>query len=158
MTVKFNMVVFEQNAGQMRDVVNLAADTGVAEIYFNTFNLVANNLDLGLYAFYQSEQFRNLLSEAKSTAHARGIYVTMPELDAPRGFRFCGYPWDDFYITWDGYLVPCCAKPFPKEKHFGNVFEDGLMHAINAPDFISFREQSNRNETPEFCQRCHKVV
>jgi radical SAM protein with 4Fe4S-binding SPASM domain len=119
---------------------------------------VANNLDVGLYEFYQTDTFRDLLNDAKSVAREKGIYVTMPELDQPKGFRFCGYPWDDFYITWDGFLVPCCAKPFPKEKHCGNVFDTGLMNAINAPDFIRFRELSNRDETPDFCQRCHKVI
>jgi MoaA/NifB/PqqE/SkfB family radical SAM enzyme len=157
MTVKFNMVVFDRNAHQMSEVVNLAERVGVEEVYFNTFNLVANDLDLKLYDFYREPEFRKILAEVKSIARDKNIYVTMPEVDAPKGFRHCGYPWDDFYITWEGFLAPCCAKPFPKEKNFGNVFRQGLMSSLNSPDFIEFRKFSNRNITPDFCQRCHKI-
>jgi len=157
MTVKFNMVVFKQNYHQMSEVVNLASQLGVQEIYFNTFNLVANDFDLSLYDFYNEEIFRDEFKKSCNMADKLGIYVAYHELDEQKGFKYCAYPWDDFYISWDGFSVPCCAKPFPKEKNFGNVFQIGLHAAINNIEFQKFRQLANQNITPDFCHRCHKI-
>lgn len=157
MTVKYNMVVFEQNYHQMTDIIKLARKLDVKEINFNTFNLVGNNFDLSLYDFYKSKKFCEKFTEAVKLADELNIYLGYSELEEPKGFKYCGYPWDNFYITWNGYLVPCCAKPFPKEMNFGNVFENGLMKSINSKDFLNFRQMSNENITPDFCRRCHKI-
>jgi radical SAM protein with 4Fe4S-binding SPASM domain len=157
MTVKFNMVVFEENYKQMKDVIHLAHDLKVKELFFNTFNLVASDLDMRMYDFYKTNEFLNEFHEAVKAANNLGIYVGYHDLTAPKGFTYCAYPWDDFYISWDGYAVPCCAKPFPKEMNFGNVFSDGLMETLNSQKYIEFRNLSKQNITPEFCKRCHKI-
>ena len=157
MTVKFNMVVFEENYKQMKDVINLAHDLNVNELFFNTFNLVATDLDIKRYDFYKTAAFLNEFNEAMQVAKDFGVYVGHHDLTAPKGFKYCIYPWDDFYISWDGYSVPCCAKPFPKEMNFGNVFLDGLMSSLNSKKYIDFRNLSEQNITPDFCKRCHKI-
>ncbi|MFC1483590.1 radical SAM protein [Candidatus Neomarinimicrobiota bacterium] len=157
MTVKFNMVVFEDNFRQMVEVVELAQRLGVREIFFNTFNLVANDVDLSAYALYQTPGFRDEFKRAMAAASKMGIYIGYHDLDAPKGFKHCSYPWDNFYITWDGYSVPCCAKPFPKELQFGNIFKEGLMPVLNSENYLQFRRLSRDNVTPEFCERCHKI-
>ena len=157
MSVKFNMVVFRNNYKDMVNVVKMAKELGVQEIYFNTFNLVANHLDISEYDFYQTDEFRSEFNNALALAEKLGIYIGYRDLDAPKGFKYCGYPWDDFYITWDGYSVPCCAKPFPKELSFGNVFEDGLLPTLNSEKYQDFRIMSRENKTPDFCKRCHKI-
>lgn len=157
MSVKFNMVVFKNNYKEMTKVVELADELSIQEIYFNTFNLVANNFDLSEYDFYQTQEFRDQFEKALEKANQHGIYVGYRDLNAPKGFRYCGYPWDDFYITWDGYSVPCCAKPFPKTLNFGNVFDEGLMPVLNSVKYQEFRTLSKENKTPDFCRRCHKI-
>ncbi|MBN1409107.1 MAG: radical SAM protein [Calditrichaceae bacterium] len=157
MAVKFNMVVFEENYKQMKDVINLAHSLNVNELFFNTFNLVATDLDLNRYNFYKTPEFLNEFDEALQSARDLGIYIGYHDLTMPKGFEHCPYPWDDFYITWDGYLVPCCAKPFPKVKNFGNVFTNGLMPPLNSKEYIDFRNLSKQNITPDFCRGCHKL-
>jgi radical SAM protein with 4Fe4S-binding SPASM domain len=56
---------------------------------------------------------------------------------------------------WDGYIPPCCAKPFPKELNFGNVFQDGLINTLNSKDFQNFRNIWLNKEYPEFCNKCY---
>lgn len=158
MSVKFNMVVFRNNYKEMINVIELANELAIQEIYFNTFNLVANNFDLSEYKFYNTKEFRQEFKKALTRAKQLGIYVGYSDLDAPKGFKYCRYPWDDFYITWDGYSVPCCAKPFPKVLNFGNVFEEGLLPVLNSEKFQAFRRMSKENKTPNFCKRCHKIV
>jgi radical SAM protein with 4Fe4S-binding SPASM domain len=156
--VKLNMVVLKANYHQMSDVVRLARSLGIPEVHFNTFNLVANDLDTSYYAFYHTADFRGALEEAARVADREGVVLGIDDVTSPRSFSRCPFPWNHFYVTWDGFLVPCCAKPFPKEKHFGNAFESSLRDCVNTLEFQQFREMSKRGVTPAFCARCHVVT
>lgn len=155
--VKLNMVVFGRNYHQLADVVDFAKQMGLSEIYLNSINLVANDWDLSEYRIYETPEFQRELEQALKRARQEGIYVEYPKFTTSKGFRHCPYMWNSFYITWDGFLVPCCAKPFPKELNFGNVFEDGLQKCINSEKPREFRRMSISNKAPEFCRRCHYV-
>ena len=156
--LKFNMVVLKANCHQLRDVVCLAAELGIPEVYFNTMNLVANDWDTSYYDFYRTDAYTRAVGEAIALARSKGIAAGFDDMSSERTFSRCPFPWNHFYITWDGFLVPCCAKPFPKEQHFGNVFEVGLIGCVNADGFKAFREMSKRGVTPDFCLRCHVVT
>jgi len=156
--VKLNMVVLRDNYHQMADVVRLARSLGIPEVYFNTFNLVANDLDVSYYGFYHTAEYRAAVREAAGVAEAEGVLAGFDDITSGRSFANCPFPWNHFYVTWDGFLVPCCAKPFPKVLHFGNVFESALRACVNARGFQAMRDMSRRGITPEFCSRCHVVT
>ncbi|MCK4305189.1 MAG: SPASM domain-containing protein [Candidatus Eisenbacteria sp.] len=155
--VKLNMVVFSRNYHQLTDIVAFAKQMGLSEIFLNSINLVSNDWDLSEYRVYETPEFQRELNKALSLARKEGIYVEYPKFTTSKGFKHCPYPWNSFYITWDGFLVPCCAKPFPKELDFGNVFEGGLLNCINSQKLREFRRMSISNTAPEFCRRCHYV-
>jgi len=155
--LQFNMVLTTENFFQAKEVVLLAKEFGVPRVYFNPVNWVTNDRKISGYRFFKSRVFLDALEDARQLALQKGVRAETFVLDAPKDFRQCGYPWDHFYVTWDGFLVPCCAKPFPKDKHFGNVFRDGLMPCVNRNEFLWFRRMWLENITPEFCRRCHLV-
>jgi len=109
------------------------------------------------YDFYQSAEFKNTtlkLDEESGKAHN----VTTNYNFAPdKGFQKCPFPWSHFYICWNGYITPCCAKPFPKELNFGNVFDNKLINILNGEDYKQFRQLWFENKTPDFCQKCNFV-
>ena len=156
--VRLNMVVFSKNYHQMADVVSVTKSLGFSELWLTPINLVASDWNLSHYDLYRTDDYRSELEKALLLASKEDISVTHMDVTAPKGFRSCPFPWDSFYITWDGFLVPCCAKPFPKEKHFGNVLTEGLMNCINSSEFVAFRRLANENATPPFCRRCHFVM
>ena len=143
----------------MVKVVELAHDLRIHQVSFTLFNLVAaGGYDRSYYHFFVSDEFRHELEFLKERAKIySGVDVSVWDQHTPPGFRKCPFPWNHFYITWDGYLVPCCAKPFPKELNFGNVFEAGVMNCLNSPAFQGFRKMWYANETPSFCSRCHMI-
>ena len=155
--VQLNIVVVKENYHQIPDVINLAKEMGFNRVLFTPINLVGIDWDIYYYNFFNSQAYKEKLKEAQDTAKRVGIELVRNGPGQIRGFSQCIYPWSDFYITWDGFLVPCCAKPFPNEKNFGNVFEHGLMKCLNSRDSIEFRILSKKNITPEFCRRCHWV-
>jgi radical SAM protein with 4Fe4S-binding SPASM domain len=155
---KFNMVVLKENASQMPEVVRLAGSLGIGEVHFNTMNLVANDWPASYYAFYRSPEYRQAVRETREAARREGVIVGFDDITSPRSFKLCPFPWNHFYVTWDGFLVPCCAKPFPKEKHFGNVFEAGVPACLNSEAFLEFRRMAREGVTPAFCRRCNMVT
>ncbi len=156
--ILFNMVILKENHHQMAEVIRLAKKIGIARVTFTPVNLASVDWDIEYYRFFHTPEFNRMLAEAKSAAAAEGVGLSLVPPTERREFRNCPYVWKFMYVTWDGYLAPCCAKPFRKELHFGNVFEKGLLRCLNSREAVKFRILSLRNRIPVFCRRCHWVV
>lgn len=155
----FNMVVLEKNYTQMSQVVEVAHEMGISEVQFNTFNLASVTAqEVNDYGLYISEKFLAEYGKAAELADKLGVkFGSFFDFDTAPGFQKCPYPWAAFYITWDGYLAPCCTKPFPLELNFGNVFREGVMNCINSSSFRQFRKMWYENKNPGFCNKCHYI-
>lgn len=155
----FNMVVMENNYEQMSRVVEVAHDLGISQVQFNTFNLASvTTHEIKDYGLYVSDKFFLEYGKAVELADRLGMkFGSFFDFDTEPGFNKCPYPWSAFYITWDGYLAPCCTKPFPLELNFGNVFREGVMNCINSRGFRHFRKMWYENKTPDFCRKCHYI-
>ena len=158
--VMLNMVVTKENHHQMADLVQFARKTGIKYMDFTMFNLAAvTQIDKSYYDFYQSADFLTALQGLKETQkQVKEVVVSYHSFDTNHRFRACPFPWSHFYICWDGYLTPCCAKPFPKELHFGNVFNKRVIEVLNNEQFRTWRHAWFENQTPAFCDKCHFTV
>jgi radical SAM protein with 4Fe4S-binding SPASM domain len=156
-SVMFNFVAIKENFMDMAEVVELAGKLGVKYVNITPFNVAAVTIyDKSYYDFFQTKEFKGELRRAKQMAKQfPEIEFTTWDIEAPKGFRKCDLIWSHFYVSWDGYATPCCAKPFPKELNFGSVFDDGLMKCLNNKDYRRFREMWYKNAPPEFCKNCH---
>jgi len=155
-----NMVVTKENYRHMTLLVNYAAENGIEYLDFTQFNLAAvTGVDRSYYEFYKTPEFmQEFAAMEEAVRQHTGIKVTTRSFSqGAGGFRNCSYPWGHFYISWDGYLVPCCAKPFPKELNFGNVREKSLIEILNSESFKSFRKLWFENKTSAFCGRCQVI-
>ncbi len=155
--VMLNMVVTKENYSQMADLVEYAESIGVKYIDFTMFNIAAvTNVDSSYYEFYKTEEFLLATKELEAARkRCKNVMVNKKSFTTNGSFRNCPFPWSHFYISWDGYIVPCCAKPFPKEKNFGNVNEANVIDVLNSSSFRDFRGLWYMEKTPGFCNRCH---
>lgn len=155
----FNVVISKENFHQMSNLIELTHQLGVRYINFNYLNLVSlTNTDVDYYRFFYTPQFETELNNALATAQRlKHIEVTGLNFRGSNGFKKCPFPWTHFYITWDGYMTPCCAKPFPKILNFGNVFTDGVLPTLNSDSFINFRKCWRKNASPQFCIKCQFI-
>lgn len=155
-----NTVVIKENYRQMKDIYLYAADIGAAYINFTFLNLAGiPDIPVEYYEFYKSPEFTEKFQELKALASSN----SEPEVSfwgepGEYDFQSCNAPWGHFYITFDGFLVPCCGKPFPKEKHFGNLNEISLIDALNSKEFQDFRKLWQSNTPPKFCEKCNYVA
>ena len=157
--VMFKFVAIKENYHTMTEVVEVASELGVDFINVTPFNLAAVTAhDISYYEFFHSDAFKNELKRAKEKADAlKNVELTIWDVKSKNEFQKCHLPWSHFYISWDGYATPCCAKPFPKELNFGNIFDDGLMYCLNTPGYRHFRQLWYENKVPQFCEKCHMV-
>ncbi|MFI5133722.1 MAG: radical SAM protein [Chitinophagales bacterium] len=158
-SVMFNFVAVKENYKQMKDIVKLASDLGVNYLNITPVNLAAVTAwKTDYYELFYSDDFKNELKAAFDLSHQLGnVELSIWDVKTKNEFRKCHLVWNHFYVSWDGYMTPCCAKPFPKELNFGNVFETSLMKCLNDKSYRQFRKMWYKNETPDFCKKCHVV-
>ncbi len=157
--LKLNMVVTKENYFQMHLIEKYAEEIGVNNVDFTLFNLAAvTAIERSYYDFYKSTEFLKALSDLElAIKKSTSVLVTNKNFKTDNSFQKCPFPWTHFYICWNGFVTPCCAKPFPKELHFGNVFDKDVIEILNSSAFIAFRKLWYLNNAPEFCNKCHFI-
>lgn len=157
--IMLNMVVTQENYRHMPAMVSYAEKQKISYVNFTLFNLASvTDVDTSYYDFYNSPPFLEAVSELQKVSEkTRRVFVTPKHFLKGNSFRNCPFPWTHFYISWDGYIAPCCAKPFPKELHFGNVTDSKVIDILNSKSFREFRKMWKANKTPAFCKKCHFV-
>ena len=155
-TLMLNMVVTKENYFQMPDLVKFADKLGIEYMDFSQLNLAAvTNIDSSYYEFYRSDEFSNVTSKLEIECSNSKNVTTNYNFKTETGFQKCPFPWSHYYICWNGYIAPCCAKPFPKELNFGNVFDNKVIEVLNSKNYFTFRKLWFENKTPDFCNKCH---
>lgn len=154
-----NMVVTKENYMHMPLLVQYAKEIEIPYVDFTLFNLVSvTEIDQSYYEFYKSEEFLKVVDELeKVIAETPEVIVSENNFRTENSFQKCPFPWTHFYISWDGYMPPCCAKPFPKELHFGNVFDNKVIDVLNSDSYRNFRTLWFKNTPPKFCYKCHFI-
>lgn len=154
-----NMVVTKENYSQMPLLVKYAEELGIKYMDFTLFNLASvTNIERSYYDFYKSLDFFKVIFELEEMINnTPDVLVTERNFKTDNSFQKCPFPWTHFYICWNGFISPCCAKPFPKELNFGNVFNNNVMNVLNSDSYRKFRTLWYDNKTPDFCNKCHFI-
>lgn len=156
-----NTVVQKENVNTMGDIVAFAHEVGIHYVNFNGINIAADpDGDVSVYDYFLSKSYQQALSCLNQVAAKYDDVEVTPYLPtAEPTFRNCTFAWKHQYITWDGYVVPCCGKPFPKVLNFGNVHEAGVMAALNSPKMQAWRKLwlDDKTGAPDFCKHCNML-
>ncbi len=155
----FNFVIIKENYRQMKNVVELAISLGVESVNFTPVNLSSiTSWSSGYYEMFYGDDFKNELKSAFEIAKKSPLTnLSIWDIKKKNEFKKCHLPWNHFYVSWNGQMPPCCAKPFPKELNFGDIFNSSLMDCLNSKEYRSFRKMWFENKTPDFCKKCHIV-
>jgi len=157
--IMLNMVVTKENYRHMPELINYAEKVGINYMNFTLFNLASvTGYPPDYYKFYESNDFFCVVSELdKVIENTKNVLVTDRNFKTDNSFQKCPFPWSHFYISQDGYVPPCCAKPFPKEKNFGCVLNNTLIDILNSDEFRKWRKLWFNNITTNFCNKCHFI-
>lgn len=157
-----NCVVCERNYRDLVNVVRFAHEAGIRYVNFDNMSIKSMpHMSRDYYDYKLRPDFREAIEAVRTEAALHpemqigGVGLNL--LADPRHmgeYNECDSMWEYPYITWNGYYVLCCGKPFPKEMHMGNVFELGVMGALNSPAAQEMRQRWRDNRAPEFCRGC----
>ncbi len=154
--VMLNMVVCKENYAEMKNVLHFAHTERIRYVNITHMNVVGlPEYDESYYRFFESPEFQAEATEARKVARDYPeIEFTCPSLTSDTGSRWCTHIWRRAYITWDGSVPPCCAKPSPNALSFGNGNADGGLETLNSESFRAFRSSWLRGVRPDFCRNC----
>lgn len=165
------LVALRDNIHELPDLVDLAAELGIMEVYVQRLVLFHDGLANDEQSLYQrlQESEEETLLEAEARAVQYGIAMRASGLTSPRDslhgyeeterpWSHCHRPWTTTYITANGNVLPCCISPFSTRDYpaliMGNVFETSFAEIWNGPKYVERRMRLQSDHPAHPCELC----
>lgn len=158
--IAINFVLDKENVKELVPMVKL-----VRNLHINHINIVSLQNWISVESKHQDrrkeilqrtiKEDRNVeydLKEARKLAKSFNIYLDFSDSNNQKGR--CFWYKKGLYISWNGYVTPCCIRPNYEEFNFGNVFKRKISDIWNSPKYVNFRQQLNVGEVPAVCKGC----
>ena len=167
-----------ENIGELPQLVEIAARTGVLEVYVQRFIYFGKGLaqeEQALYHHVQQRE-RDLIAEAQARCQALGIHFTAtgattptiylgrpsrrgePQSDPARPWAGCHRPYALAYITANGSVYSCCFAPFHpgpwQERKLGDAFTQSMEDIWNGERYATFRAAFESDTPWSQCAGC----
>jgi MoaA/NifB/PqqE/SkfB family radical SAM enzyme len=174
--LSFWLTAMRENLDELPDLVDLAAEIGIAEVYVQRLVLTRRGLARKEHSLYGQLRAREeaALSEASRRAQVRGVAFRASGLSTPReslGVRdgngktsqdkpwsACFRMWRSTYVTANGNVLPCCISPFSTADYdaliLGNAFETPFADIWNGKRYVERRAALHTHEPLHPCEGC----
>lgn len=156
--VSIGAILFKDNIDEIEDFVSLANEVGVKKIGFQTIQTKEDYVDkygedLKSNTIYELSGLKDKIIKAKKFARKKGVNLIFDEEKSPG----CIWPWRSIYITWEGYVTPCCKILDYHRPYFGNILKDNFWDIWNGKEYQRFRELLRERKAPLSCRGCRMV-
>jgi radical SAM protein with 4Fe4S-binding SPASM domain len=167
------MVIMRQNLHELPALVQMAAQWRAEEMFvqhlshdFGEPTLPEEYRPMREYIAEQSlagedpRRIEQFFGEARQAAKAAGLNLRLPRTTPKRyaqgttGRDRCDWPWTGAYISYEGYMMPCCMVATPDRINFGKVTESPLVSVWDGPEYNAFRNQLESSRPPDVCRSC----
>ncbi|HEV2777798.1 MAG TPA: radical SAM protein [Actinophytocola sp.] len=169
--VKVVCVAMRRNVAELADLVELAADLGVDELWVQNLSHTFGDTDpAGRYAGIREyaaeesltgdqETARRAFAAAAAAADTRGLALRLPRLadhPAPRhaGQPGCTWPWESGYVTHRGEVQPCCMVMGSDRATLGRLPEQPFPSIWTGERYQQFRRRLLGDDPPDVCRGC----
>ncbi len=171
--LKMVMVIMRQNLAELPELVDMAANYDIEEVFaqqlshdFGEASYTEKFQPLHAYVDQQSllgedpDTVKSFFAEARTRANRHGLRLrlppTRPRLHPPGkpGRERCDWPWTGAYISFQGYMMPCCMVSTPELIHFGLATKDNLEEIWNGEEYQKFRRQLSFDNPHPMCASC----
>lgn len=169
------MMGMKENIHELPDLIRLAAQLGIPEVYLQrlvyhaheSHSPEAENADRAIFSNHNAEIDR-IFDEAESVAqtlkvglYASGATTAKQSIQKSRErtpWQQCMRPWTTAYITVNGNALPCCISPFATVDYvgliLGNVFDQTFGDIWNAERYQEWRKKVLGEQPHETCAGC----
>jgi len=171
-------VATRENLQELPDLLRLAADLGVLEVYMQRLVYFASDAekqfgmardDLAIFGHDQNEEDQ-IIEECTELSVKLGIKFLasggrdpINSLAAARPSDFapwqaCMRPWTTAYVTANGSCLPCCISPFATDDYdsliLGNLLERPFSEIWNGNLYQNFRTDLLSEHPHPACASC----
>jgi MoaA/NifB/PqqE/SkfB family radical SAM enzyme len=159
--VKINTVVCSTNYHELPAVIQLAHDIGIGMVQF--VNIITFESTANLDTKGAQQQIREKFQEALRRARELGVLVKI-ELFDKLPVQQCDFPWKRNFVTYDGYVHPCCYTTQTGDRRghnsrsFGNLLERSFDDVWSGDLYSAFRKKMQAGILPYQCQHCPKYI
>ena len=157
--VSIAAVILKDNIDEISEFVFLAKKLGIKKIGFQTIQEKSDYLDkydsktkLQVVSSLNKKLKENI-DKAKKIAKKNNITLIFDEEKSPG----CIWPWRSIYITWNGYVTPCCKILDYREPYFGNILKEDFWKIWNGKRYQMFRKLLRERKAPILCKGCNMV-
>jgi MoaA/NifB/PqqE/SkfB family radical SAM enzyme len=173
--VSFWFVGTRENIGELPDLIKLAADIGVREVYLQRLTYLDGPKSFGIAqennAIYNktNSNVMRIIEECEDLAGKLEVTFVSSGASTPREclnreysskdpWKKCRRPWNLSYITSNGNVLPCCISPFSASEYediiLGNVFKEELKDIWNNAKYRTLRRGLLGSNPPKYCRGC----
>jgi len=159
--IAVNFVMEKANVEDLVPLIGLISDLGVYNINIvNLQNWVS--VDSKYADKRQKLSERNLVLDGENAEHlkkaillakTKAVHVDFVLPEEQRGK--CFWYKKGVYVSWNGYVTPCCIRPNYEEFNFGNIFNNNIRQIWNSPAYVEFRQKLNSGNAPLVCKGCN---
>ena len=171
-------VATRENLQELPDILRLASDLGVPEVYVQRLVYFAGELDqqygmarddLAIFG-KDDEPEERIIQACYKLSHELGINfqasggrdpVSSFAAARPADFapwQACMRPWTTAYVTANGNCLPCCISPFATQDYqsliLGNLFERPFSEIWNGRPYQNFRTDLLSEHPNPACASC----
>lgn len=171
-------VATRENLQELPDLLRLAADLGVPEVYMQRMVYFAREPEkqygmargeLAIFGQDENEEDR-IIEECTELSDKLGINFLasggrdpINSLAAAQSSDFapwhqCMRPWTTAYVTATGNCLPCCISPFATDDYesliLGNLFERPFSEIWNESQYQKFRMDLLSDHPHKACASC----
>jgi MoaA/NifB/PqqE/SkfB family radical SAM enzyme len=157
--VKINAVVCSSNYRELPAIVALAHDLGVGMVQFVNVITFEHTADLETKALRR--EIGGKFEEALEAARRMKILVKI-ELFEKQPVQRCDFPWKRNFVTYDGFVHPCCYttqngdRAAQNGRSLGNLLNRPFSELWNSRPYSAFRNKMRSGILPYQCQDCPK--
>jgi MoaA/NifB/PqqE/SkfB family radical SAM enzyme len=163
-----------ENLPDLPNLVNLAAEAGVKEVYLQRLVYFEEGLAASRQALFRRSTPEELAivkhceqrcQELGITFRAAGSATPVESLIRDFGARpwsGCNRPYTLTYITSSGNVLSCCFAPFghksareyKEERVLGNIFEESIESIWHGERYEAFRRAFESDHPARHCSQC----
>jgi radical SAM protein with 4Fe4S-binding SPASM domain len=169
------MTGLRENIAELPDVIRLAAQIGVPEVYLQRMVYYADAqtapgmLD-GAQAVYGrvDEEIDRIVNESEALGQQLGVTLRASGATTPahsiqpdraaRPWAGCLRPWTTAYVTANGNLLPCCIAPFATQDYdslkLGNLLNQPFDEQWNGERYQEWRARLLSDQPNSACAGC----
>lgn len=71
-------------------------------------------------------------------------------------YKDCWWPGNGIYVTYDGFVTPCCMRMNPAVLNFGNLFHQPFDEIKKGNEYTDFIDSFNLGSCHPVCKECPK--